>query len=150
MIRHPYTKSFKERALVLSTICQVSDAFDPRFDVVHPVFTAPLEAVWDTGSQVTVISIRIVEELGLYPMGQVMMRHAKGTTLANTYKVNLILPNGMEVPNLFVMDGEMGETDVLLGMDVISLGDLCITQPNNKTQLTYQTPSSHCTDYTKE
>ena len=150
MKRCPYTKHFFERALVLSSTCRISDVYYPRFDEVHPPFTDALEAIWDTGSQVTVISDRVVKQLELRPIGQVWMQHAKGTTLANTYKVNLILPNQIEVPNLFVLDGEIGDTDVLLGMDVISLGDLCITQPDEKTQLTYQTPSTHKTDYTKE
>jgi len=83
-------------------------------------------------------------------MGQVLMNHATGTVLVDTYMINLVLPNRMEIPNLFVIEGNMGAVDILLGMDVITLGDFCITQPNGATMFSYQTPSTHKTDYKQE
>ena len=146
MIAHPYTKDYQSRALVLTTKCQVAEDYEPMVEEANP-FTMPLNAIWDTGSQRTVLSAKVAKQLGLISLGQVMMQHANGTTPAETYLVNLILPNGMEIPHLYVMEGYIGDTDVLLGMDVITLGDLCITEPNGETRLSFQTPSTHKTDY---
>lgn len=39
---------------------------------------------------------------------------------------------------------------MLIGMDVISKGDFCITPPKNGTKFTFRVPSIADTDYVKE
>jgi uncharacterized protein YecA (UPF0149 family) len=41
-------------------------------------------------------------------------------------------------------------TDVLIGMDIISMGDFTVTASKRKTKFSFQIPSTHDTDYVKE
>lgn len=61
--------------------------------------------------------------------------------MANVYLVNLYLPNRVGIIGLPVTDAELTDEDVLIGMDVISLGDLFISNAEGKTCLSFQYPS---------
>ncbi len=100
----------------------------------HPDFHE-YNAIWDTGAVRTVISPKAVAEFGLQPRGKVKMYHANGVSYVNTYFVNLLLPNKMEVQILQVMDGNLPDADILLGMDVIGLGDFALTAPDGKDEI---------------
>ena len=77
------------------------------------------------------------------------MQHANGDAIVNTYIINLLLPNNMEVSTLSVMEGAMSDVDLLIGMDVITLCDFAITNKEGKTIFSLDIPSCHETDYTK-
>lgn len=66
--------------------------------------------------------------------------------------VDIILPNRVKVVDVPVCDSEIGnqQIDVLIGMDIITCGDFCISNFQGKTVLTYRTPSKQITDYVKE
>jgi preprotein translocase subunit SecA len=51
---------------------------------------------------------------------------------------------------LYVTEGILSGTDVLIGMDIISKGDFSITASQQKTKFSFQIPSTHDTDYVKE
>lgn len=91
----------------------------------------------------------MISKLGLKSLGLVKMQHANGTSLVNTYMINLLLPNKMEVHSLYVMEGAMTDCDILIGMDIITLCDFAITNKNGKTNFSFDIPSSRITDYTK-
>ena len=78
------------------------------------------------------------------------MQHANGEAIVNTYIINLLLPNKMEVKTLPVLEGAMTDVDVLIGMDVITLCDFAITNKNGHTLFSFDIPSCHETDYSKE
>jgi hypothetical protein len=44
----------------------------------------------------------------------------------------------------------IGNFDVLIGMDIITLGDFAVTNPEDKTKLSYQMPSTHDIDFVEE
>jgi len=67
----------------------------------------------------------------------------------NTYLVNLYLPPHVVI-NARVLEGSIKGGDVLVGMDVISLGDFAITNHNNKTTWSFRLPSCYEIDFVKE
>ena len=109
-----------------------------------------IKSRWDTGAMSTVITPTMASKLGLKSLGLVKMQHANGVSLVNTYMINLLLPNKMEVHSLYVMEGAMADTDMLIGMDIITLCDFAITNNGGKTTFSFDVPSSRVTDYTKE
>lgn len=144
------TIDYGKRVYSIETTCKVSMHHDVvRFgNEAHPVFHE-YNAIWDTGAVRTVISSKVVAELELQPRGKVEMYHANGVSYVNTYFVNLLLPNNMEIQILQVMDGNLPDADILLGMDVIGLGDFALTAPEGKTLFSFSQPSQYEIDFNK-
>jgi hypothetical protein len=58
------------------------------------------------------------------------------------YKASIILCDQIEITNLTVSEGTLpAGQECLIGMDVLSLGDLAITHFENKTCLSFRIPS---------
>jgi len=69
----------------------------------------------------------------------------------NTYLINIVLLNGIQVYNLKVSEGDLPSgIDMLIGMDIISLGDFSITHKNGGTTFSFQIPSTHEYDFVKQ
>lgn len=94
-----------------------------------------VKAIWDTGATATVITDNVVKALGLIPTG---MSHV------NT-------ANGLRVTDVTVTGATAlsGGCEVLIGMDIITLGDLSITHYKGCTCMSFRIPSMHEIDYTK-
>ena len=109
-------------------------------------------ALWDTGATGTCISKDVVEKLQLIPTGKKNIKTPSGSSIVNTFLVSIILPNNVIVPNIEVCDSEIGDqnVDVLVGMNIITMGDLAISNYNNQTVFTFRVPSRKRTDYAME
>jgi len=142
-----FTLQSNSRFLAIETRGAICEAYQPDNSTPHPeVFDITM--VWDTGSIKTVISQRLASLMHLYPFGKNLTYNSHGPIELPLYKVNLILPNGIEVYNLTVQCDMLPCVDVLVGMDVISMTDFSIT--NNGTIFSFQIPSTHHHDYQLE
>ena len=108
-------------------------------------------AIWDTGATGSVITKQIALKLGLIATGLSQVSTANGIALQNTYTVQIQLLNGITVSNVVVteVDALSGGCDVLIGMDIITLGDFSITNHKGVTCMSFRIPSSHEIDYVK-
>ena len=149
-MNHAFTTQYPGRALAITTDAKISKAYDAirMPGLSHPPYQQ-CKAVWDTGAMSTVITPELAAKLGLKSLGLVKMQHANGESVVNTYMINILLPNKMEIQTLYVMEGAMTDTDLLIGMDVITLCDFAITNKDGKTTFSFDVPSTHITDYTK-
>lgn len=135
----------------LVTSCNISAAFVPGKDLYLP--SKQYAAIWDTGATGTVISDRVVQELGLKPsgVGNVFTASSGSEPVrVNTYSVNVILPSGLGVAFVRVTEGKLNGFDVLIGMDIIMQGDFSITHKDGKTLFSFQIPSTHHFDFVDE
>lgn len=108
-------------------------------------------AIWDTGATGSVITEKVAKELDLKPTGMALVSTASGENFANTYIVNIWLPNKVVFGELKVIEGKIqGENEVLIGMDVISSGDFAVTNYDGKTVFTFRSPSAKCIDFVKK
>lgn len=107
------------------------------------------KAQWDTGATGTCISKEIVTQLGLQPTGMINVQTPSGIGTMNKYMINLILNNEVKIMNLAVMDSEIGNQgiDVLIGMDIISIGDFAVSNYDGKTQFSFRIPSQEHVEY---
>ena len=86
-------------------------------------------AVWDTGAQRSCITQRVIKDLGLLPSGKMFMIGATGKKLVNTFKIFILLPNNVRVGTNAAEINDLTNPDaktqlnILIGMDVINLGD---------------------------
>jgi len=103
----------------------------------------PCKAIWDTGATNTVISERLVNELELKPITQADVHGANISERVNVYQIDLLLPNRVAViDNLVSVARNIHGGDVLIGMDIITLGDFAVRNENGKTVFSYRIPSA--------
>ena len=121
-----------------------NQAIDPNF---QPVF---YHGIWDTGATGSVITENVAKNLNLKPIGMTLVSTAGGQVLQNEYFVNIYLPNKIYVPNVKVTEGKLSNIDILIGMDIISLGDFSVTNHEGKTVMSFRMPSCHIVDYVKD
>lgn len=137
-------------ANVLVTESAISQAFDPSDRNVNPQFKK-YNSIWDTGATNSAISQRVVDECGLKPIGMVNVQGVDGINPSETYLVNIILRNHVGVSQVRVTKGKLGPAaDVLIGMDIITLGDFVITNKDGKTVFSFRIPSVECIDFTEQ
>lgn len=133
---------------VISTKCGISESSTSKSKYPRP--SIECDAVWDTGATGSCISKKIAAELALKATGMCEASTAGGVCTVNTYLINIHLPNGVTFQDVVVTDADMGNTEMLIGMDIISQGDFAITNYNGNTTFTFQIPSTHDIDFVQE
>lgn len=101
---------------------------------------AVVSALRDTGAWSSVITQKVVTALGLSPIDHVRACGVNGWYDAPVYIVDVTLPNKIKISNLLVSLGTMTAADMLIGMDVISMGDFKLIN-DGKTSFSIRTPS---------
>ena len=115
-----------------------SNSLDPKYFL----------AVWDTGATTTVITSRAVEECELKQTGMIELHGVHGSETTPTYLVNIFLPNNVRVLDLKVAQAPLtGDADVLVGMDIIRMGDFAVSSYENKTSFSFRVPSEERVDF---
>jgi len=140
-------------AFTIKSTVGLSNQLVTIVDIVFPNTTnnCKVKAIWDTGATATVITQNVVNSLGLLPTGMSHVNTANGPTVQNTYIIDVVLPNGVVVKDVTVTGATAlsGGCEVLIGMDIISLGDFSITNHKGITCMSFRIPSLHEIDYTK-
>lgn len=136
---------------MLTNECGVSVSFDPQSGDPMPT-VHKYTAIWDTGATGTVITQKIIDDCGLVATGMTRM-HGVGGAISNveTFLVNIYLPNKVAIPEMRVCKGDLGGgADILIGMNVITLGDFAITNPGGDTQFSFRVPGHGDIDFVRE
>lgn len=133
------------------TDAEVSPPFDPKVDKNPPSHTKT-KALWDTGASSCAITKTLAGKVGLLPTGKVDVHHAAGVTERNVYLLNVALPNGVVIPMVRATecDSTAGSFELIIGMDIITLGDFSITNEGGITKMSYRIPSQKHIDYVEE
>jgi len=130
----------------------ISNKLGTQADLKFSKKNVSVTALWDTGATRTCISKEVVTELCLIPLGKKRMLTPSGPLIVNTYQIDILLPNNVTVPDVVVCDSEIGAQGigVLVGMDIINLGDFAVSNYNGKTAFSFRIPSQKRTDYVAE
>ncbi|MDR2583505.1 MAG: retroviral-like aspartic protease family protein [Fibromonadaceae bacterium] len=136
----------------LETSCWICAAFDPVFlpSGATPPPLVEFKALWDTGATGSVISENVARNLGLKSSSKTKVYHANGESYAEVYSINILLPNEVSFRALRVTQGILKDIDVLIGMDIISKGDFAVTTSLGKTKFSFQIPSTHDIDFSRD
>ena len=109
------------------------------------------EAIWDTGATKSVITQKVIDGCGLAATGMAKVQGVHGGWVnRETYLVNIGLPNKVMMSGVIVTKGEMASTDVLIGMDVITMGDFSVTNCQGLTKFSFRAPSIEHIDYVEQ
>ena len=110
------------------------------------------KAQWDTGATRTCISKDVVKQLDLVPTGMINISTPSGTKVVHVYMIDVLLPNSLLVKNVQACGTEIGSQgiQVLIGMDIIALGDFAVSNAKNQTVFSFRIPSKEHTDLVKQ
>lgn len=135
----------------LHTDCMISPAFDPD---TTPKDQQPagvkFRALWDTGASHSAITQKVVDAGGLKPVGMSRVETAGGSKDCETFLVNIFLPHGVGFVEVKVSCVESRTEEVLIGMDIITIGDFSITNQDGNTTFSFRVPSLTSVDYVVE
>ena len=144
-----FTVSVSNKISILTTPVSIytTEDVNKNFKKKKEIYTS----LWDTGSTMTVISEELAKELMLDPVGKIEAETAGGKYITNKYIISISLPNHLNIQNIVVSSGRlMPGIDLLIGMDIIGLGDFAISNVNNKTVFSFRFPSTRIIDFVKE
>lgn len=144
-----FTKKHPGLARQLLTSCSICEGYATVPKTGAPTLMQ-FRALWDTGATGTVISPKVVADLGLKSVQKSNMTHADGTVEVDVYVINIRLPNGVGFSMVPVLCSNITGTDVLIGMDIISQGDFALTNVGKKTVFSFRVPSVETIDYVQE
>ena len=116
-----------------------------------------LRSIWDTGATGTSIHVEVAQELELVQIGFQTNYGVNGVSQDPTYLVDIELPNKAVIKNVQVSAMNWGATskkkfgyDVLIGMDIINLGDFAVTaNKEGKTIMSFRVPRIKTLDFVK-
>jgi hypothetical protein len=119
-------------------------------DVERASGVLDLEGLWDTGATGCSITASVAKKINAPVINRVAVSGVHGSQYCNQYFVSMFLPNEIFIHELLVTElAENIGCDVLIGMDIISLGDFSTSTLGGKTSFTFRIPSCQKQDFTK-
>ena len=117
---------------------------DPRFQW--------RKALWDTGATQSCISDRMANDLSLEIVGFVDISSAVGIHQVPVYCANLVLPNHLVFQEMELIQFTYtdDDCDLIIGMDIMTQGDLAMTNLEGRTVFSFRIPSLHTIDFEAE
>ena len=106
-------------------------------------YSGNFNALWDTGATGSTISDDVAAHFKLPIIGESYAHGAGGVYKTKRYLAGLILPNNVIIPQL-LLSGFVGSDQfhMLIGMDIISLGDFLVSTANGHMHFSFQLPSA--------
>jgi len=99
------------------------------------------KALWDTGAMMTAITPETAKSLNLVSYDRKKVKGIKNEiTLAGIARVSIKLPNIPEIKCDVLICSLVKDIDLLIGMDIIQLGDFSISNGAGKTLFTFAMP----------
>lgn len=131
------------------TIVHVLHATEDMVNEEYKNHKNQLTALWDTGATASCIKPSAVKKIGLTEADIVSFSNVTGVNSITQRKPkylvsNFILPNRVNIPNVHLIESEIASTaDILIGMDIICMGDFSISNYDNKTLFSFSMPPHH-------
>ena len=134
-------KKYPNRVNAIQTNCIITPYFEKGQGISIPGCEVE-STVWDTGATNTVISGQVIDALGLEPIEKSQIEGVGGIMESSVYKINIYLENNVEFIGIEALSGDIGDYDLIIGMDMITLGDFVIINKDGKTWFSYRHPST--------
>jgi len=98
-------------------------------------------ALWDTGASGSVITPTLSQMMNLIPINRIKVSGINNTSMADVVKISIGLPNGVLIKEENVMICDLvKDIDLLIGMDIIQLGDFSISNGGGTTLFSFAIP----------
>jgi hypothetical protein len=122
----------------------------PEADSEGVSHNKPVEyrAIWDTGATRTVITEKVAQDLRLMITGYSKIGTVGGIIDATEHRIDIWLPNRLRVEEVPVLKGCISDKfDVLIGMDIITMGDFAFTNFGGRSVFSFRIPSLQTIDF---
>ena len=123
----------------------------PVEDIYHQpsgLITFWTTCLWDTGATHSAITKATASALGLVASGEAKIVYGSGAAITKFYTIALTLPNLLFVPEIWVTESDTDDGfGIILGMDVICMGDFAITNVGGVTTFSFCVPSLETIDF---
>lgn len=134
----------------LATPCFVSLATKHMRAADRPP-SRQFRSIWDTGATFSMVSQRVVHDLGLKTDGYVTLHHAGGEAVGvPTYRADFLLYNNVQFADVRVGLVNVRDIDVIIGMDIINRGDFAVSNKDGSTSFSFRIPSVADFDFASE
>jgi predicted aspartyl protease len=113
------------------------------FDITNGVAKSgnKVTALWDTGATGSAITPDLAQKMNLIPINRIKVTSVNNISMVDVAKVSIGLPNMVMVEEVNVMICNLSQGfDMIIGMDIILLGDFCISNGGGKTLFTFALP----------
>ena len=102
-----------------------------------------VRALWDTGATASCISQGLARHLGLKAIDICPVRGVTGVIDSPVYLIDVLLPSSVEIPGVRVTEFlDNGAFEVIIGMDIMTLGDFAVSNKGGKTMVSFRIPPS--------
>jgi hypothetical protein len=137
------------RSIIVPVAVSQSERLCRRFGLKK--IEADVYALLDTGATNTSISDTLADSLGLRTVESYKVESAGGIHTADGYIIDVALRNMVSFTDIrsatFVKNDQF---DIIIGMDILTQGDLAITNGNGRTVVSFRVPPDpEHTDYVK-
>ena len=111
----------------------------------------PIKCLWDTGSSESVLSSDFIKKYNLQSIGSTIVGTTGTTLKSKIYTIDFLLAEKQHI-SLNVSESLQlcgSGIDMLIGMDVITLGDFALTSSDDAICFSFRYPSQGLIDFTK-
>jgi hypothetical protein len=116
-----------------------------------PVPGKTYQGLYDTGATNSAISPRVVSDFQFPSIGARTVAVGGGSLPTTAHLVNIGLPNGVMFQMVPVAKMVLlGGIDVLIGMDILGMGDFAVTHEGGKTVFSFCVPARKHIDFVKD
>jgi len=99
------------------------------------------DALWDTGASVSAITPDIMNKLNVTPVDKKTIAGIHSTQVVDIVYITVELPNGVIKKNIEAAVCNIpSNVGMILGMDIILLGDFALSNGNSQTLLSFAAP----------
>ena len=99
------------------------------------------EALWDTGASISAITPEIMSTLKVIPVDKKTIAGIHSTQVVDIVYITIQLPNNVIKKNIEVAVCNIpSNVGMILGMDIIFLGDFALSNGNMQTLFSFATP----------
>ena len=123
----------------------------PEIDIdgKRPINPLQYKAIWDTGATASVITNKVAEDLSLIVTGIRKIFTVGGICEAIEHRLDLWLPNNTCISEMPVVRGYIPEEfGMLIGLDIMVMGDFAFTNYQGKSMFSFRMPSIGHIDFT--
>jgi len=124
---------------ILRELVTVADIFP--YPTFHDTKGIRTNILWDTGATYSSLSPKIVQSLGLRAIDTIVVHGVNNATkIADVVIASITLSDSISLAGKRFSVIEIPGADVLIGMDIIMLGDFAISNGEGKTQFSFVIP----------
>jgi hypothetical protein len=107
----------------------------------NPAEGITIKALWDTGATLSCITPDVAKKLGLVCIDKLHVYGVNSFTEVDVTIASIVLPGTIVLRDKRITISSLPPaTDMLIGMDIILMGDLAISNGSNQTLLSFTMP----------